>query len=170
MAHAFPRFRLPPFCDQQSNGNRILGKLGRYVVAMRFAHVEVPAEVVGIIAHHLFCLEGMRETWKQRLVCTTFASAIKDDILLYQTEELRYADRRWCGSIMSHLMPEWLYYRVKKPVDSMSSLSVRKFSAVTWDLLLILLLIPILGQHLGHTLIPLSRVGHCQRQEGEEAS
>ncbi|KAI4950629.1 hypothetical protein J4E91_004514 [Alternaria rosae] len=90
---------------------------------MQIAQVEVPAEIVGIIAHHLFCLEGMQETWKLRLVCTTFASAIKDDILLYQTEELRYANGRWCGSIMSHLMPEWLYYRVKKPVDSMSSLS-----------------------------------------------
>ena len=163
MAHAFPRFRLPPFYDQQSNGNRILGKLGRYVVAMRFAHVEVPAEVVGIIAHHLFCLEGMQKTWKVRLVCTTFASAIKDDILLYQTKELRYSNWRWCGSIMSHLMPEWLYYQVKKPVDSMSSLSVRTLIAVTWDFSLMLLLIPLLGQHLGHTLIHLSRAGHCQR-------
>ncbi|KAG9191217.1 hypothetical protein G6011_09305 [Alternaria panax] len=89
------------------------------LVVMQTSYIEVPVGIVGIIAHRLFCAEGLREAWKLRPVCATFASAIKDDMLLYRIKEVLYERRN--NGIMSHLMPDYLYYRIIRPCDEADS-------------------------------------------------
>jgi len=86
---------------------------------MRVASVEVPAEVVGLIANQMV-FAGIRDAWKLRGICTDFRDAITNDVLLYQTQ-----DALKDGSvIVEHLMPRYLYYRVKKRLDVRDDLPV----------------------------------------------
>jgi hypothetical protein len=103
---------------------------------MHFLDIEVPVEVVGIIAHHLVCA-GIHDAWKARGVCctdihplfrvnpltltATLRGAIDDDILLHQTKDvLRPGDK-----IMEHMMPRYLAQRVKTRLDVEDALPIR---------------------------------------------
>jgi len=91
---------------------------------MEIASVEVPAEVIDLIVNHLVRAEGLQQAWKLRCVCTTFASAIKQDVLLYQTNDVLFTQFGG-NNIMAQLLPEYLYKRVRKPFSTISRLSAR---------------------------------------------
>lgn len=79
---------------------------------MQILQLEVPAEMVGVIAHHLVC-SNMRNAWKLRGLCSTMEFAIEDDILLHQTKHVLKSGRK----LMAHLSTRDLLQRVKKPLN-----------------------------------------------------
>jgi hypothetical protein len=88
---------------------------------MLISFVEVSPKIVGIIAHHLVC-DGIREAWKLRGICATFEQAITDDILLRRSKDFLQDGRR----IIHHIMPRYLFCRVKNRLDVHDPLPVRE--------------------------------------------
>jgi hypothetical protein len=51
---------------------------------MDILHVNIPQEIVPVMAHELIDVAGVRKAWELRATCTALKKAITDDIFLYQ--------------------------------------------------------------------------------------
>jgi len=72
----------------------------------------IPPEVISIIAHHLNST-GIRGSWKLRGVSRIFRDTITDDIVMRQTKGVLAKGKQ----VFDHLLPRYLCYRVRKPLD-----------------------------------------------------
>jgi hypothetical protein len=72
----------------------------------------VPPEVISIITHHLNST-GIGDSWKLRGVSKVFRDTIPDDIVMHQTKDVLAE----ATQVFNHLMPRYLCYRVRKPLD-----------------------------------------------------
>ncbi|KAH5159413.1 hypothetical protein HBH69_060270 [Parastagonospora nodorum] len=72
----------------------------------------IPPELISIIIHHLSST-GIRDSWKLRGVSKVFRDTITDDIVMRQTKDVLAE----ATEVFDHLMPRYLCYRVRKPLD-----------------------------------------------------
>jgi hypothetical protein len=88
--------RLPPTSNESSS-------------TMQIASVEVPAELVGMIAHELVntCLS---DAWKAHGICTVFKDLITSGIVPTQSPETLARQ----GRLLKKLLPQYLFYKTLK--------------------------------------------------------